>query len=820
MIDDLRYALRALLRAPGFTVAAVFTLALGIGASTAGFSLLNWLLIRPVPGVHDGSSLADVWFGIHRGDGGVTVSRVSYEQHAGILSRVPALSGLAGRQGLSVSLGAGDAVPRRVSVEFVMAAYFEVLGVLPRLGRLLAPDDDALPDGVRVAVISHRLWRDWFGGRADVLGQILRVNALSFTVIGVAPQGFHGTERLGDTDLWLPGRTYADVSHYAPASKARFSPGYYEFVARLRPGSDFAQADAQLRVAVPQVAQLNAEWTEQSEEVTAKIFPGIGLFALGRDQVVRPLQLVMGIVVLVLLIACANVANLLLLRGVGRRGETAVRIALGAGSSRLIRLHLAESLILSALGAAAGVLVALWLNGLFEGTQFQRAEIGDVQLDWRVAAFAAAAALAAAGLVALAPALSARRTDVAATLKDSAATQVARAPLRGGLAVLQLAGSLTLVVGALLMGRTLAGLARVELGFEPTGVVAFTIQPRDVGYDAARTRAYYRELLSRVEALPGVEHATLAENVPFVCCSHTLLVGTAGSDASARVEVYSNTVGPEYFRVLGIPLLAGQGFTRAEVLPDSGAALPPTVLSLGLARRLFGAADPLGKLVELPQYREPSMRLQVVGVAGDSRWNDLEREVPLFMYLPLGYQGRVDYAALLVRSPVPTTNLSDAVARTARALNASLPLSEPRTILAGLAHELSTRRLLLKLLGVLAGVTVVLAGVGLYGLVSYGVTLRTREFGIRMALGAERRRILATAMRGGLRLAAVGVGLGLAGAVALTRLVRAWLFGVQPLDPPSLVVAATVLALTALLASWLPARRATKVDPMVALRTE
>jgi putative ABC transport system permease protein len=819
VLQDLRYALRTLLRAPGFTAAAVLTLALGIGASTAGFSLLNWLLIRPVPGVHDGSSLADIWFGVHRGDG-VTVSRVSYEQHAAVLSRVPALNGLAGRQRLSVSLGAGDALPRRVGAEFVMPSYFEVLGVLPRLGRVFAPDDDALPDGVRVAVISHRLWLDWFGGRADVLGQVLRVNALSFTVIGVTPRGFHGTERLGDTDLWLPGRTYADVSHFAPAFKARFSPGYYEFVARLRPGSDFAQADAQLRVAVPQVAQLNAEWTEEFEDVTAKVFPGVGLFALGRDQVVRPLRLVMGIVVLVLLIACANVANLLLLRGAGRRGDTAVRIALGASSSRLVRLHLAESLILAALGAAAGIVVALWLNSLFEGTQLQRARIGDVALDWRVAAFAAGATLAAAGLVALAPALSARRTDVAATLKDSAATQVARAPLRGGLAVLQLSGSLTLVVGALLLGRTLAGLARVELGFEPTGVVAFIIQPRDVGYDAARTRAYYRELLTRVEALPGVEHVTLAENVPFVCCSHRLRVGAAGSDASTRVEVYSNTVGHEYFRVLGIPLLSGQGFTRAEVLPDSGAALPPTVLSLGLARRLFGAADPLGKVVELPQYRGPSMRLQVIGVAGDSRWNDLEAEVPLFMYLPLGYQGRVDAAALLVRSRVSTTNLSHAVARTARALDANLPLSEPRTIVASIAQELSTRRLLLKLLGVLAGVTVVLAGVGLYGLVSYGVTLRTREFGIRMALGAERRRILATAMRGGLRLAAVGVGLGLAGAAALTRLVRAWLFGVEPLDPPSLVAAATVLVVAALLACWLPARRAARVDPMVALRSE
>ncbi len=821
-MNDLRYALRTLLRSPGFTAAAVFTLVLGIGAATAGFSLLNWLLLRPVPGVRDGSRLAEVWFGVHQGEG-VTVHSVSYEQYTAILGGVPGVSGLAGRQRGSVSLG-GGALPRRAAVEFVMASYFDVLGVRPPLGRALAPDDDALPDGARVAVISDRLWRDWFGGRADVVGQTLVINALAFRVIGVAPVGFHGTERLGDADLWLPGRTYADVNHYPPAPRPWLAAGgisgYYEFVTRLRPRSDFAQADAQLRVAVREAAQRSAEWTEQFKDVTAKVFPGIGLFALGRSGVVRALRLVMGIVALVLVIACANVANLLLLRGAGRRGEAAVRIALGASRARLARFHLAESLVLAAVGAAGGIVLALWLNGLFAGTQIQHAEIRDVAIDWRVAVFAVGAALAAAALVALAPALGAGRTDVAATIKDAAATQVARAPLRGGLVVLQLSASLMLVVGALLLGRTLAGLARVGLGFEPTGVVAFTVQPRDVGYEGARKRAYYRALLERVAGLHGVERATLAEQVPFVCCLHILKVGVAGSEANGRIEAHSNDVGPGYFRTLGIPLLAGQDFDPADVLPDSPAVLPPTVLSLGLARRLFGTVDPVGKLVELPQYRGPNLRLRVTGIAGDSRWNDLEGKVPLFMYLPLGYQGRVDAAALLVRSPAPMTDLNAAVAGAARSLDPSLPLSNPTSILAGIARQQSTRRLLLRLLGLLAGVTVVLAGVGLYGLVSYGVTLRRREFGIRMALGAERRRILVAAMRGGLRLVAVGVVLGLAGAVALTRLLRAWLFGVTPLDPTSLVAAALVLALAALFANWLPARRATRVDPMVALRYE
>jgi putative ABC transport system permease protein len=288
-----------------------------------------------------------------------------------------------------------------------------------------------------------------------------------------------------------------------------------------------------------------------------------------------------------------------------------------------------------------------------------------------------------------------------------------------------------------------------------------------------------------------------------------------GSDSSSRVEVRSNAVGPGYFRALGISLSSGRDFARADALPDSASALPPTVLSMGLARRLFGAVDPVGKLVEIPRYRAPSLRMQVIGVASDSRC-----DVPLLMYAPLGYDGRVDFAALLVRSRLPTAAVTAAAADAARSLDANLPLSEPMPIVTGIARQLSERRLLLRLLGVLAGVTVVLAAVGLYGIVSYGVTLRTREFGIRMALGAEHRRILRTAIRGGFRLVAVGLLLGLAGAAALTRLVRAWLYGVSPLDPTSLVAAAAILALAALLASWLPASRATKVDPMVALRYE
>src|SRR5207245_701638 len=267
----------------------------------------------------------------------------------------------------------------------------------------------------------------------------------------------------------------------------------------------------------------------------------------------------------------------------------------------------------------------------------------------------------------------------------------------------------------------LAGLARVGLGFEPTGVAAFTVQPRAVREWGARARAYYRALRERVAGLHAVERATRAEQVPFVCCLQILKVGVAGSEASGRIEAHSNTVGSGYFRTLGVPLLAGQDFDPADVLPDSPAALPPTVLSLGLAGRLFGTVDPVGKLVELPQYRGPNLRLRVIGIAGDSRWNDLEGKVPLFMYLPLGYEGRVDAAALLVRSPVPIADLNAAVAGAARSLDASLPLSEPTPIVVGIARQQSTGRLLLRLLGLLAGGTVVLAVMGLCGVVFSGL---------------------------------------------------------------------------------------------------
>jgi predicted permease len=822
LLHDIRYALRSLARTPGFTAVAVLTLTLGIGAATAGFSLFNWVLLRPVPGVQDGARLADVWFGQHRKDGSVGVSGISYEQQNAMLTGVPALAGMVGRQGYTMSFLVGDAVPSRLSGEFVSASYFDLLGVRPFLGRGFSAEDDLFPNGARAVVISHRVWREWFGSRADVLGQTVRINAIPFSVIGVAPRGFQGPERLGDVDLWLPGRNYADVARLPAAARERWSGsgsgGYYQFVIRLAPGATFAQAEQQLQVALQQIAPADSQAREDFSKVSAKVYPGIGLFALGRDLVVRPLRLVMGIVALVLIIACANVANLLLLRGAGRRGETAVRIALGASRRRIIQQHTAEAVVLATSGAGAGVLLAVWLTALFRGTQLARLEVRDVGVDWRVAAFAVAVALVTALLVAVAPALAAQRTDVSAGLKNSA-TQATRAPLRGGLVVLQVAVSLTLVVGALLLARTFEQLARVPLGMDPAGVLAFAVQPRDVGYDGARTRTYYREVVSSIDALPGVDRATIAQNVPFVCCTHSLRVGLPGGEPNARVGANANTIGAGYFETLGIPILVGRDFTRAEVLTDSAIASPPALLSEGLARRLFDTENPVGKILELPRYQGPSMRLQVVGVAGDSRWNSLEREVPLMLYLPLGYDGIVDRAQLLVRT-TGSTDVGATVARAARALDANLPLGDPKSVPTAISRNQSPRRLLLRLLGVLSIVTVVLAAVGLYGLVSHGVALRTREFGIRMALGAAEHRILMTVVRGGLRLAVVGIVLGGFGAVALTRLLRAYLFGVSPFDPVSLIVAAVALAMAALLACWIPARRASRVDPMVALRSE
>jgi len=821
-MNDVRFALRTLAKSPGFTALVVLTLAVGIGAATTGFSLLNWVALRPVPGVRDARNLGLVWFG-KQDSTGFAPGSIDYDLSATILQGVPAVTALVGRQATAVSIAPQDGLARRVTAEFVMNNYFTTLGAQPQLGRVFVPEDDRSPGGSPVIVIGDRVWREAFGGRPDVVGQVLRVNNLAFTVIGVAPPGFHGTDRLGDADVWLPGRTLLDVEHFPPRFR-RAAQSYYEFLLRLRLGASFAEAAVQLQAVMSHLASLDPQRADQIRASAAKVYPGIGLPPLGRESVGRVTTLILGIVALVLLVTCANVANLLLVRGAERQVDVSIRVALGASGRDVARSYLIESAILGASGAGGGLLASLWLHDLFAGVRLSGLwrPLSSVSFDWRVLGFAILAGLAAATLSGISPVLLTSRTDISAVLKGAARSQAPRAAwLRSGLACFQVAVSVALVAGALLFARTLQNLARVELGFEPAGVATFDVGPRSAGYRPTRTRAYLQSLTQRISALPGVEHVALATLAPFsgVSFGGRIRRGGAGSDDSS-IPILTNQVSPGYFAALRIPLVRGPGFPGGPAVADSATTRGQVVLSRALARRLFGDSDALGRFVQFTDNVHGKRRYEVVAVARDSRWTGVGTEEEPFVYELLGQTEPVDQTVVLVRSSVPTSAVARAVAEVARGLDGTLTVQDDGPLSNAVARSLSERSLLLKLVGLLSVLTLVLSGVGVYGLVSYTVARRTREFGIRMALGAGGAAVVRSAVRPALGFACVGIAGGIAGATVLARLIAKWLYGVSPLDGAAFLGAVALLAATTVLACWLPARRATKVDPMVALRDE
>ncbi|MGE5759881.1 MAG: ADOP family duplicated permease [Gemmatimonadota bacterium] len=820
LLQDLRYALRTLSRSPGFTASAVLTLALGIGAATAGFTLLNWVALRPVPGIREPSRAGFVEFAAQDEHGyrpnGLTVS-----QRDLVLRGSPAVSGLAGREGpMAVNAAAEMSAAGRVSAEFVTSDYFTTLGVATPLGRGFVAEDDAPPLGNRVAVISDRLWRDLFAARSDVLGLPLRVNGLACTVIGVAPPGFRGSNLFDPVDMWMPGATEWDIRHLDPARRQAESD--YRFVLRLRPGASFDQAERQLSTAIRALAV--ADTAHFSPQVSAQVLPGLGLDALhgAKEGIDHQLRLIIGIAALVLLVACANVANLLLLRRAQRRSDAVVRLALGASRFRLVRYALTESVLIGVASGILGVLVALWVNGLFHRFRLLRyISMEGLRLDWRVIGFAAAAGLLAAVFAALLPALVGSRADLVGDLKASGPTQAGGAPmLRTGLAVLQVAVSLTLVAGTYLFARTLQHYAQVPLGFDPAGVTVFHVDPKAQGYTPQQARNYLQALRARSAALPGVETASFASLTPFVGVFNIDAVRRADAPTDAKpTGAASQQVSGDYFSALRIPLLRGSTFQPGDLWPDSAQRVGKVILSAELARKVFGADDPIGRLVVLPFYRSNGTA-EVVGVVGDVHWNERGGGVDPILYSPVGQQATPYGPMLVLRSRLSAATLERRTQLIGRSLDPAMPIESRGPLSDAVAAAISSQTVLFRLAGLLSAVALLLAAVGCYSLIAYGITTRVREFGVRMALGARARDILRSAARPAVTIIALGVVCGVGGAMYLTRFIKSSLYGVSPLDPVAFVAAAVLLGAAVLLASWIPARRAAKVDPMVALRCE
>ena len=812
---DFRYAIRSLAKTPGFTVVAILTLALGIGANSSVFTLVNAALFRPVPAPHSDQL---VRLAATRAEGpsrrATSFRRAfSYPEFRDYTTQLRSLASLAAFQDIPLSLGSGGE-PERTKGLITSATYFRVLGFRPAAGRFFNSEDD-VPGATPVTVISHALWQRRFGSAPDLVGRAITINGRPFTVIGVAPERFAGTELGLAIELWVP---FASARVAMPDGgtllEDRTAPWLRAF-GRLGPGVTLDQADAEARTIATRLATAYPAILEGN---SARVIPMTGGLDPGNRQEAGPiLGLLMAVPALVLLIACANVANLMLARATSRRREVGIRVALGATRGRLFMQLLTESLVLTLLAGAIGLLLSFWLNDLLIAVSELPPEVAvALTPDIRVLGFTAAVALFTGVLFGLAPALGASRTDLVPTLKGEGGglgLQVRRSRLVSSLVVAQVALSLVLLVAAGLFLRTLGKALRVDPGVDTSHAVAVSFDLRIQGYDAARQGAFYTQLLERVRGLPGVTAASLASPMPLGSRLISSTVAAEGPNQDdANVQVSYAAVWPAYFTAAGTSLTRGREFTTRDV-----AGAPPVVIvNETLAHRLWPGQDPIGKRLRFGG--EPF--LEVVGVARDGKYHELTERPRGFLYVPERQRADLSDITLLVRTAGDPRSLIPVLGEAVHALDRSLPLFQAITLEDALRQRLDGERGASSVLGVFGGLALLLAALGLYGVMAYAVAQRTREVGVRMALGAERPRVLRQFVGEGMRLATIGIVIGLVIAAALTRVIAQFLYGITATDVFTFALCAAVLGSVAALASFIPARRAAQVDPMVALRYE
>jgi putative ABC transport system permease protein len=795
---DVRFAMRSLLRTPSFTAIAVLTLALGIGANTAIFSVVNAVLLRPLP-FEDPSSLVTI--NEIRPDGGS--SPAAYLNFTDWQKQSDAFRSIALFRDLSFNL-AGGAEPERIAGALVSADFFPTLGISPRLGRYFAEGEDR-PGADGVTVISHGLWQRRFGGERDVVGRSLTVDGRALTVIGVAAPDFHFPER---SDIWIP------VSHDATDVLENRGLHAYGVIGRLSPGVSIDRAAASLQSIA---ARLGGEYP-----ATNKAW-GIAVAPLHQSLVksVRPTLLVLlGAVGFVLLIASANVANMMLARSVARRHELSIRTALGATRWRLVRQLLTESVLLALAGAVVGLALAAWgVDALLTLAPESLPAGADVVLDRSVLGFTLGVSVVTSLIFGLVPAVHAAGRDIEASLRESGRGSggADRQRTRRLLVVAEIALALLLLVGTGLMVQSFQRLQAVDPGFNPEGVVTATLSlPRADG-DTARVIGFYQELVSRAGTLPGVTAAGAVSYLPLGRdgANYRFLVESQPVvEPQLRPRSEFNIVTPGYFATLQIPVLQGRDFDRR----DRWDAAPVVVVSRTLARRFWPTESAVGKRLTLGEPSEDAW-MTVIGVVGDAKQQSLDAEPRPQIYAPHAQVG-VEEMALLVRTGTDPASIVPAVRDAVSAVDPAVPVSEVRQMTQVRSASISTERfrtLLLAAFGVLA---LALAAIGIYGVISYGVVQRSREIGIRMALGARRPEILRLVVGDGMLMVGIGIGLGLLAAAGLARFLESLLYAVRPGDPATFVAIAVLIAAVALAACILPARRAMRVDPAGTLRTE
>ncbi|PWT89436.1 MAG: hypothetical protein C5B55_11405 [Blastocatellia bacterium] len=854
--QDLRYGLQTMLKNPGFTAIALLTLALGIGANTALFSVLDVVLLKKLPVVKDPDSL--VLFnsvsnnqftpGSHNGTnrrdpstGLTTRSSFPYQTFLRLREQRGACTDIIAFGAIALNVNANGSVDV-ANAQAVTGNYYEVLGVPAFLGRMITYSDDnsAAPP---VAVISHRFWQKRFGGSSDVIGKQINLNNVPFTIAGVAPPGFEGAMDLGSSmDVAIPMGWETQVS----GDRSEFMGAgdwWLRIMGRLKPGATIEQARDSLDLAFQQSALEHREARQAQRKVRGqqpisqlepKNYPHLGAISgnrgemSGREFLAKPLRLLLGVVALVLLIACANVANLLLVRASSRQKEIAVRLAIGASRWRLIRQLLTESLLLSILGGAAGILLALWLkNSLLGVSEWGREGFAaNPRLDLRVLAFTFGLSLLTGIVFGTVPALRATKLDLTPALKDTGrgSSSTTRSLLSRSLVVAQVSLSLLLLIGAGLLVRTLINLHKVETGFNEENLLLFYVDPGLLGYKDDRLRNLYQQLFVRLEAVPGVSAVTFSQ-VPLL--SHAASSGTfdlpgAKPGPDGRVpqtgEIYFHNVRENFFEAMEIPMLLGRTFTSKDDLKAPKVA----VVNQTFAKTYFPEGNPIGKRFSLDVARPDE--IEIIGLVKDAKYTAQRDETPATMYRSwLQTPSVIHMMSFEVRTAGDPKAFVAAIRQAVREVEPNLPLNNIKTQIEQSNETLSMERLFAKLMSLFGLLAQQLASVGLYGVMAYSVSRRTHEIGIRMALGANRGKMLTMILKQGMTLTLIGVVLGLGGAYVLTKYLESYnsmLFGVQPRDPLTFGITAVLLIIIALLACLIPARRAMKVDPMVALRYE
>ncbi|MCI0447221.1 ABC transporter permease [bacterium] len=806
---DLRYGTRRLLKSPGLTIIAILSLALGIGANTAIFSLINTAALRPLPIKHPEQlvSLTNKTEEVH-------FPVFSYPNYKDFRDRNNVFDGLFAYRFAPLSMS-HDGINERLWGYLVTGNYFEVLGVNAIRGRVITPDDDRLPGGHPVVVMSYQSWQQRFGSDPAIIGKNLIVNGNSYTVIGITPQGFFGTEIIASPELWFPMMMQKEIDIGRDWLNDRSVQNVF-VQGRLKSGVTKQQAEGALQ---PIALQLEKEYPNENHGKRVRLSTPGFLGGAMRGMVLGFTGILMVVVGFVLLLACTNLANLLLARATARRKEIAVHLALGASRFRLVMQLMSESMLLAVASGICGLLLAFWLTKLavvFKPPMDVPLRI-DLHIDYRVLIFTFLISVVTGILIGLLPALQSTKVDVQDSLKDKTPFGAYhRSLLKSGLIILQVCLSLILLIGAGLMLRALQKAQSINLGFDPQNSVAVSFDLRLQGYNMVRGLEFQKQLLERLHALPEVKAAGIIDLVPVDLHFSREWIFIEGQSAEQKPNgpwAMTSLISPGYFQAMSTQIVRGRDFT----LQDDQNSIPVVIINETFARRFWPGQDPIGKRFSQEDPKEAKM--QVVGVVQDGKYGGLNEKPQPYFCRPIA-QAYLSPTTVIVRARNNPKNLIPLVRNELKQLDPQLPIASAKLMTEKLGVALLPARVAATFLGSFGILALILAAIGIYGVMSYAVSTRTHEIGVRLALGANTSDVLRLTIGQGMLLVLIGGVIGLALALALTRLAKSLLFGVNAADPFTYVGVVMLLAAVALIACYIPARRATKIDPVIALRNE